>query len=121
MYVYRKDMGKLKQADINLLPVGSHGDGDGLYLLVQSTSSRSWAFRYSLRNRQHWAGLGSANGVSLAQARRLRDQLRAEVRGNKIDVVAQRRRERQAANAKTVTFAEVAESYINAQASRWRG
>src|SRR5207245_2927050 len=41
--------------------------------------------------------------------------------GNKIDVVAQRRRERQAANAKTVTFAEVAESYINAQASHWRG
>jgi len=114
-------MGKLRQTDINLLPVGSHGDGDGLYLLVQSATSRSWAYRYSLNNKQHWAGLGPANGVSLAQARRLRDQLRAEVRGNKVDIVAERRRERQAANAKTVTFAEVAESYISAQASQWRG
>src|SRR5262249_31496234 len=75
----------------------------------------------SLSNKQHWIGLGSASAVTLAQARRLRDVERARVRGDKIDVAGERRRERQAANGKTLSFAEAAESYIAAQASRWRG
>jgi integrase len=114
-------MGKLKQDQVHSLPPGKYADGDGLYLLVNNPTSRSWAYRYSLEGRGHWKGLGSASAVNLANARKLRDKMRLEVKVNGVDVVAEHKRERQEASSKAVLFRDVAESYISAQVSHWRG
>src|SRR5437762_13922272 len=44
---------------------GRYCDGGGLWLQVRKTGSKSWLYRY----RTHWMGLGSAETVSLAEAR----------------------------------------------------
>ena len=48
---------------------GDYCDGGGLYLQVSPTQSKSWIFRYKRHGKSHWMGLGSAQDVSLAEAR----------------------------------------------------
>ena len=48
---------------------GRHCDGNGLYLFVQSTGTRSWIQRLAIRGRQRELGLGSTALVTLAEAR----------------------------------------------------
>jgi integrase len=48
---------------------GRHADTHGLYLVVRDTGSRSWMLRIQHRGRRRDFGLGSANDVSLAEAR----------------------------------------------------
>src|SRR5262249_4526811 len=48
---------------------GMHGDGGGLYLRVSRRGTKSWIFRYRQNGRLRDMGLGSANLVSLAEAR----------------------------------------------------
>ena len=49
--------------------VGRHADGNGLYLFVQPSGTRSWIQRLVVRGRRRELGLGSVNLVSLAEAR----------------------------------------------------
>ncbi len=44
-------------------------DGDGLYLEVQPTGTRSWVQRLSIRGRRRELGLGGFPLVSLKEAR----------------------------------------------------
>ncbi len=44
-------------------------DGQGLYLVVQPTGTRSWVQRLVIRGRKRELGLGSTALVSLAEAR----------------------------------------------------
>src|SRR4051794_17967533 len=48
---------------------GRHSDGGGLYLLVSTTGSRSWVFRYKIGQRERIMGLGRYPDVSLVDAR----------------------------------------------------
>ncbi|MCY4638650.1 MAG: Arm DNA-binding domain-containing protein [Acidobacteria bacterium] len=48
---------------------GRHCDGQGLYLVVQPSGTRSWVQRLVIRGRKREFGLGSAVLVSLAEAR----------------------------------------------------
>ena len=48
---------------------GRHADMNGLYLVVRDTGTRSWMLRVQHRGRRRDFGLGSANEVSLADAR----------------------------------------------------
>jgi hypothetical protein len=67
--------GKLRERDVLSLPDGMHGDGDYLWLRVRG-EHRSWIVRTprdSEGKRQEF-GLGSVKRVSLAYARRKRDQ-----------------------------------------------
>ena len=50
-------------------PVGRHCDGNGLYLVVQPTGTRSWIQRIAIRGRRRDIGLGSVRLVPLAEAR----------------------------------------------------
>ena len=49
--------------------VGRHADGNGLYLFVQPSGTRSWIQRLIIRGRRREFGLGSVALVSLAEAR----------------------------------------------------
>ena len=48
---------------------GRHGDGNGLYLVVKPSGSKSWVIRTVVRRRRCDIGLGGYPLVSLAEAR----------------------------------------------------
>jgi len=48
---------------------GRYPDGDGLFLLVGVTGTKSWMLRIQVDGRRRDLGLGSLNGRSSAQAR----------------------------------------------------
>ena len=48
---------------------GKYCDGNGLYLVVQPTGSKSWIQRITISGRRHDIGLGGVPPVSLKQAR----------------------------------------------------
>jgi integrase len=50
---------------------GKHCDGEGLYLEVAAPGQASWMYRY----RNGWRSLGSANGYSISEARKVAEQL----------------------------------------------
>ena len=60
---------RLSVAFVRSAPPGRHCDGNGLYLYVQKTGTRSWIQRLVIRGRKRELGLGSAQLVSLAEAR----------------------------------------------------
>lgn len=53
------------------LDAGYHADGNGLYLAVQASGSKSWILRYRVGSKRREKGLGSASTVSLKDAREL--------------------------------------------------
>lgn len=101
---------------------GMYFDGEGLYLQVTGPQSRSWIYRYTLRGKARWLGLGSADVVSLADARARRDDARSQI-STGIDPVEARKSDKaqgRLAEAKSVTFKEAAEKYITDHAATWR-
>ena len=111
-------MGNLTAATVkSLSKPGMHGDGDGLYLNVTKTGSRSWVFRYSMAARRRDIGLGSFPAISLARARTLAGGHRTAVAEGR-DPLA----EKQAAKRKASipTFREAAERTFEANQPRWR-
>ena len=81
-------MGKLTAAQVRHAKPGRYGDGRGLYLQVIG-GSKTWVLRYEHRKRERWMGLGSAEFVSLAQAREQAFELRRKLKHEKIDPLEQ--------------------------------
>ena len=77
-------MGKLTAAQVKYARPGRHGDGRGLYLQVIG-GSKTWVLRYEHRKRERWMGLGSAEFVTLAQARERAFELRRRLKDQGID------------------------------------
>jgi integrase len=115
--------GRLSQDGVAKIDkAGLHFDGSGLYLQVAGPQARSWIYRYTLHGKPRWHGLGSAREVTLAQARDLRDEARAQIRRG-IDPVKARKNDRLHARLeerKQVTFRQRAEQYIEAHKEGWR-
>lgn len=61
--------GRLTVRQVQTLGPGMHADGDGLYLQVTATGSRSWILRYQLHKRRREMGLGGFPLFGLADAR----------------------------------------------------
>ena len=100
---------------------GRHADGENLYLAVRKTPggfSKSWVFFYSLKGRQREAGLGSADRVSLAQARRKAQEWRAAVALG-LDPLDQRKAAT-AATAARKTFGQCATELVASKRAEWR-
>ena len=105
----------LSAAFVRSAPPGRHADGNGLYLFVQPTGTRSWVQRLVIRGRRRELGLGAATLVPLAKAREqaLVNRMLARSGG---DPLAERRR------AQGVpTFAEAARRVLEQKRSGWRG
>jgi integrase len=83
-------------------------DGDGLHLLVTPAGGRLWRFRYRHAGRESMLGLGAYPAVSLAKARKRRNETR-EVLADGADPVAVKRAER-AGHANT--FKAIAEEWL---------
>lgn len=102
---------------------GKYPDGDGLYLIVAGPTSRNWSYRYWIRGKERWHGLGSLQDVSLKEARIKRDAARQEVRAG-VDIVEVKRSARAEAKAVATvavapTFEECAQQYIDENWSKW--
>jgi integrase len=101
---------------------GLHADGDGLYLQIANSNSRSWIFRYACNGRTREMGLGSLKAVGLAAARAKAVQCRAQI-ADGIDPIAARdaeRARRALEDARAITFDQCAEAFITTHASAWR-
>lgn len=129
----------LTAAKVRSAPPGRYHDGDGLCLLVrrgkpgpdgQPGPDRAfWLLRYSAGGRVREAGLGRARGlnaVTLAGAREAARRLRDKLRDGK-DPLAEReaaaakaKADAAKAHAAAVTFAQVADMYIEAHEAGWR-
>ena len=105
----------LSAAFVRSAPPGRHADGNGLYLFVQPTGTRSWVQRLVIRGRRRELGLGAAGLVSLAEARELALANRKLARSGG-DPLSEKRR----ADG-LPTFAEAAERVLEQKRGGWRG
>src|SRR5262245_17631825 len=101
---------------------GRYAVRHGAYLQIGSGGTRSWLLRYRVGNAQHHMGLGSAQYVSLQEARnKAWEAQRQRLQG--VDPL-QAKREARAARMPSVTtkmFAEAAHEYLVAHEAGWRG
>ena len=104
----------LSAAFVRTAPPGRHADGNGLYLYVQPTGTRSWIQRLVIRGRKRELGLGSVALVSLAEAREqaLANRKLARTGG---DPLAEKRR-----SVGIPTFAEAARRVVEQKRAGWR-
>ena len=90
---------------------GRYPDGGGLYLVV-SPPRKSWMWRYRRFDKRREMGLGSADRVTLAEARAERDKWRDVLLTGR-DPIDQRERNRTVEAARrSVTFGDVATAHI---------
>ncbi|HEY8006126.1 MAG TPA: Arm DNA-binding domain-containing protein, partial [Methylocella sp.] len=98
---------------------GRHADGDRLYLSIEKNGAgRRWVFLYALDGKQRELGLGSANVISLAQARARAAELR-DMLAKGIDPFAAKRAAVEARKTAR-TFGECARELIASKRSAWR-
>ena len=104
----------LSAAFVRSAPPGRHADGNGLYLFVQPSGTRSWIQRLLVRGRRRELGLGSAGLVPLAEAREkaLVNRKLARQGG---DPLAEKRR-----SQAVPTFAEAAARVLEQKQAGWR-
>ena len=94
---------------------GRYADGNGLYLVVEPSSSKHWILRTIVRNKRMDIGLGSLRLVSLAEAREEAVRLRKIARAGGDPLV-----ERRAARQVTPTFEAAACAVHAAHEASWR-
>ena len=93
---------------------GRFGDGGGLYLEIPKGGTKSWIQRITIDGRRRDIGLGGFPTVSLAMARQRAASNRTAVADGR-DPVAERRKSK-----RVPSFQEVSESYLLANAPRWK-
>ena len=94
---------RLTAATARKLGPGLHADGNGLYLRVDDTGSRRWAWRGVVHGRRREIGIGPFSLYSLAEAREMARRFRRVAREGG-DPVAERDRDRR----QSLTFEEAA-------------
>lgn len=116
-------MPKLTALQVNKLTRrGLYGDGGGLYLQITQAGVKSWVFRYRVGNKLRNHGLGPLHTVSLAEARDAALQCR-KLRLEGIDPIDAKKDERVALKleaAKSISFEDCAEQFIEAHKASWK-
>ena len=104
----------LSAAFVRSAPPGRHADGNGLYLFVQPSGTRSWIQRLLVRGRRRELGLGSLALVPLAEARE-KALLNRKLARQGGDPLAEKRR-----SQGIPTFAEAAARLLEQKRAGWR-
>lgn len=99
------------------LGAGYHLDGDGLYLQVTATGSRSWILRYQFAGRRREMGLGPVSLYGLAEARQRAMQKR-RLLSEGIDPIEERNAKRRVS---VRLWGQAADDFIAAHAPGWKG
>ena len=115
----------------HLTQAGRHPIGDGLYLNITNTGTKSWLFRYQLNGNRRWAGLGSycAKSNTLAMARRKTAEMKLLIHDNLDPIDAKRSAQESYTRAatlakeedslKAMTFKRCALDYIAVMEPQW--
>lgn len=84
-------MGKLNTLTVKALTApGRYADGDGLYLVIKGSGSRSWVLLIQWNGRRREFGLGSAKTVGVKEARQRATETRRQVEAGADPVEAKR-------------------------------
>jgi integrase len=94
---------------------GRHADGGGLYLVVDRSGAKRWAFLFRWHTKLKEMGLGGVNAVPLAKARELAAGCRAQLIAG-LNPIAIRR----ASNAEIPPFGTFADAFVATKAVEWR-
>jgi hypothetical protein len=111
---------------------GNYPDGGGLYLQVQigkdGKPRKSWLFRFvsPIERRERFMGLGSLDHISLAEARKARDEARETIRRG-ADPIEERGRVRERTQieerlqaARSMSFDDCARAYFSSHKAAWK-
>ena len=102
---------KIRKAEIRDKPY-KLSDGGGLFVLVKPNGSKLWQQKYRHFGKERLLSHGQYPEVTLAQARKKRDEARAQV-ANGIDPAVQKRLDQiEAETQSRTTFHLVAEEYL---------
>jgi integrase len=108
-------MGKLSATGVRAATrPGLLGDGDGLFLVVGKTGSKSWIVRVQKHGRRRDIGVGSASKVPLSKARERARQIREWVEDG-LDPVFEKRKA-----AGIPTFREASKKVVDLHRKTWR-
>lgn len=107
--------GKLTAQAIKHASPGKLFDGGGLYLDVRENGARYWRMKYRHGGRERLLALGVYPEVSLAEARKRRDEARATLREGSDPAAARRAERRQAMLAAENTFEAIAREWLAKQ------
>ncbi len=101
---------------------GMYPDGNGLYLQVAASGAKSWVYRFMLNGVARWMGLGPFDAVPLADARvKALEARRLRLAGvDPIKARAGARTEARLEAARSITFKDAAEAYMEAHKAGWR-
>jgi integrase len=101
---------------------GYHPDGDGLYLQVSASLTKSWVFIYTLNGRTPEMGLGAYPVVSLVKAREKRNAGRGLL-ADGMDPIEHRdalRAQQALQKANTLSFEQCATKMIDSHMAGWK-
>jgi hypothetical protein len=100
---------------------GKYPDGHGLCLQVQHRDNSSWYFRYQRDGREHFAGLGPAHTVGLADARIRAKVLRLQLLDgvNPIEARKAAKAQRALEAARALSFADAVAGYLEQHGAKW--
>ncbi|MEL6666778.1 MAG: integrase arm-type DNA-binding domain-containing protein [Pseudomonadota bacterium] len=116
----RHSRNKLSVNRVKALGKGAHGDGGGLWLIKDHPQGGRWVYRFRLHGRNRSMGLGSVRKITLADARKRRNECETLL-SEGIDPQAERERRKRAASHTLKTFAEVAESAFESKRAEIKG
>ncbi len=112
---------RLNPIELVRLQAGMHADGNGLYLDVQASGSRSWVLRTTVRGKRKDIGLGGLSTTSLADARHAAGLLRARARKGE-DILETKRIEKRIIptfkEAATIYHEQISETFDSDQHAR---
>ncbi len=100
---------------------GRYGDGNGLYLQVGPSGTKSWLFRYERDDKERWMGLGALHTVTLVEARERARRARLLLLDglDPLEARAAEKATRALAKAKALTFEDAARQYYAAHEASW--
>ncbi|PPD46060.1 MAG: integrase [Methylocystis sp.] len=107
-------------AALSLQP-GRHSDGGSLYLVIDgegATMRRRWLYLFNWSGKRREMGIGGFPAVSLAEARKARDEAERLVRAGRDPIAAREAARREQAGKPT--FGNVADAFIEAKSAEWR-
>ena len=105
---------RLSSAFVKSAPHGKHSDGQGLWLIKRTDGGAQWMLRISLGGKRREMGLGSANDISLKEARELASEYRKLAKQG-IDPINFRLAERRALLKPGKSLAEIATTAYEAK------
>jgi len=111
---------KLSTVGIRAAVVGKHSDGGGLWLHKRPDGGAQWVLRYTIHGRRREMGLGSAESVSLKEARVSAERWRGVVRDNR-DPIKERERLQREAEKNLHVLGEVAKDAFESRKAELKG